>query len=74
MKHGEKLIQFLHGLALDRFFGTVTIKYEHGKVTHVETETRRVWQYRELPERAWTGEQELDERLKRDPHQALGRT
>ena len=51
MKTGEKLSQFLQGLALDRFFGTVTIKYEHGKVTHVETETRRHWEYRDLPAR-----------------------
>lgn len=51
MKTGEKLFQFLRDLALDRFFGTVTIKYEHGRVTHVETETRRHWQYRDLPVR-----------------------
>ncbi len=49
MKTGEKLFPFLRGLALDRFFGTVTIKYEHGKVTHVETETRRHWEYKDLP-------------------------
>jgi len=49
VKTGEKLFQFLRGLALDRFFGRVTIKFEHGKVTHVETETRRHWQYKDLP-------------------------
>ena len=49
MKVGEKLFPFLRRLALDRFFGTVTIKFEHGKVTHVETETKRHWQYKDLP-------------------------
>ena len=49
MKTGEKLFPFLRSLALDRFFGTVTIKFEHGKVTHVEAETRRAWQYKDLP-------------------------
>ena len=49
MKTGEKLFPFLKRLAVDRFYGSVTIKYEHGKVTHVETETRRHWQYKDLP-------------------------
>lgn len=33
-----------------RFYGTVTIRLEAGKVTHVETKTRRSWQYDELPD------------------------
>ena len=45
----DKLLQFLRDLALDQFYGTVTIKFESGKVTHVETETRRHWQYKDLP-------------------------
>ena len=49
MNPGEKLFKFLAGLILGRFYGSVTIKFEHGKVTHVETETRRHWQYRDLP-------------------------
>jgi len=49
VKTAGKLFQFLRGLALDRFFGTVTIKFEHGKVTHVEAETRRAWQYKVFP-------------------------
>lgn len=52
MKTGEKLFTFLRRLALDRFFGSVTIKFEHGKVTHVETETRRMWKYKDLPDPA----------------------
>ena len=50
MPRGEKLLKFLASLMLREFYGTVTIRFEAGKVTHVETETRRVWQYKELPE------------------------
>ena len=49
MKTGEKLFHFLAKLILDRFYGSVTIRFEHGKVTHVETETRRAWEYKNLP-------------------------
>lgn len=49
MTPGEKLFKFLARLILDQFFGSVTIKFEHGKVTHVETETRRHWEYKNLP-------------------------
>jgi len=49
MNTGEKLFHFLAKLILDRFYGSVTIRFEHGKVTHVETETRRVWEYKNLP-------------------------
>ena len=50
MKVGEKLFHFLARLILDKFYGSVTIRFESGKVTHVETETRRMWQYRDLPD------------------------
>jgi len=56
VKTGERLFKFLAGLILDRFYGSVIIKFEHGKVTHVETETRRHWQYKELPGPASTCE------------------
>ena len=49
MKTGEKLFHFLAKLILEKFYGSVTIKFEAGKVTHVETETRRVWQYKDIP-------------------------
>ena len=52
MKVGEKLFKFLAGLILDQYYGSVTIKFEAGKVTHVETETRRTWQYKDLPTEA----------------------
>ena len=56
---GEKLLKFLAGLILDRFYGSVAIKLEAGKVTHVETETKRAWQYKDLPThidtRDWKG-------------------
>ena len=50
MKTGEKLFKFLASLMLRGFYGTVTIRFESGKVTHVETETRRAWQYKDLPD------------------------
>ena len=50
MMVGERLFKFLARLILEKFYGSVTIKFEAGKVTHVETETRRTWQYRDLPE------------------------
>jgi len=50
MKTGEKLFHFLARLVMEKFYGSVTIRFEHGKVTHVETETRRTWQYKDLPE------------------------
>jgi len=50
MKTGKKLFHFLAGLILAKFYGSVTIRFECGKVTHVETESRRAWQYKELPQ------------------------
>lgn len=50
MSRGEKLFRFLASLMMRGFFGTVTIRFEAGKVTHVETETRRTWEYKDLPE------------------------
>jgi hypothetical protein len=49
MPRGERLFKFLASLMLQHFYGTVTIRFECGKVTHVETETRQMWQYRDLP-------------------------
>ena len=50
MPRGEKLLKFLASLMLDNFYGVVIIRMEAGKVTHVETETRRMWRYKDLPE------------------------
>ena len=49
MPRGEKLLKFLASLMLQDFYGVVIIRMEAGKVTHVEIETRRTWQYRDLP-------------------------
>lgn len=46
----ERLVSFLRRLFRDRFFGTVVLKFEHGKVTHVEVSTRRSYEYKDLPE------------------------
>jgi hypothetical protein len=32
------------------FYGQVIVRIETGKVTHVETETRRMWRDRDLPD------------------------
>ncbi len=50
LPRGEKLFRFLAGLMLQRFYGTVTIRFESGKVTHVEAVSGRVWAYRDLPD------------------------
>ena len=42
-------------LMLRDFYGSVTIGLEAGKVTHVETETRRTWRYGDLPEEMLAG-------------------
>ena len=49
MPRREKLFRFLAALMLDKFYGIVTIRFEAGKVTHVAPETRRAWQYTDLP-------------------------
>ena len=54
MSKGEKLFRFLASLILREFYGTVTIRFEAGKVTHVEIETRQRWEYRDLPEQPST--------------------
>jgi len=50
MRTGEKLLGFLTSLMLERFYATAIIHFEAGKVTHVQTETRRTWQYKDLPQ------------------------
>ena len=49
MSKGERLFKFLASLMLQKFYGTVIIRFEGGKVTHVESETRRGWRYKDLP-------------------------
>ena len=49
MKKGGKLFRFLASLILREFYGTVTIRFECGKVTHVEIEMQRKWEYQDLP-------------------------
>ena len=43
---------FLNRLVLAESFGSVIIKFEAGRVTHVRVETCRTWQYNELPAEA----------------------
>ena len=45
----ERLFEFLKNIFAEKFYGTITIKFERGKVTHVEMETRRAWAFKDLP-------------------------
>lgn len=45
----DRLSAFLRKFFLSRFFGTVTIQLESGKVTHVKVETKKVLRYQDLP-------------------------
>ena len=49
MPKAEKLFRFLASFILRKFYGTVIIRFECGKVTHVETETCQNWAYQDLP-------------------------
>ncbi len=49
MPRGERPLKFPASLILREFYGTVTIRFEAGKVTHVTAESRRTWQYNHLP-------------------------
>ena len=50
MPRVEKLLKFLAALMMRDFYGTVTIRFEASKVTHVESLVRRKWQYKNLPD------------------------
>ena len=60
MKNGEKPFSFPASLTVQGFHRTAIIRFESGKATHVETKTRRMWHYEDLP-----GE------LDRDPSEAI---
>ncbi len=40
---GERLFRFLGSLVLHKLCGTAIIRFDGGKVTHVETETLQEW-------------------------------
>lgn len=46
----DKLIKFLLKLYSDKFYGSVIIKFENGKATHIETTTVHKWEYKNLPD------------------------
>jgi len=46
----EKPFRFLADSTLHDFYGVVIMRMAAVKVTHVETETRRSWQYKDMPE------------------------
>ena len=46
----EKLIRFLQRLLAEKFYGTITIKFENGKATHIEMNSKRNWEYKDLPQ------------------------
>ena len=59
MPRGKKLFKFLASSMLREFYGTVTVRFEPGNVTHVETQTRRMWRYRDLPDQRDHGHPEV---------------
>lgn len=50
MPRGEKLPRFAARLALQRFYGQVTIRFNSSKAAHVEINIRVAWQHKHLPE------------------------
>ncbi len=50
MPRGEMLFGFLAALMLCDFYGPATMRFENGKVAHVEAHTRRMWEYNDLPD------------------------
>lgn len=54
MPRGEELCRLPARLMVDRFYGSVTIKLTAAKVAHVETETRRMWEYRVSQKTRWS--------------------
>ncbi len=46
----EKLIRFLQKLLAEKFYGTLIIKFENGKATHVEMISSRKWEYKDIPD------------------------
>ena len=48
----DRLMNFFRKLFFDRFTGRVTVNVANGKVTHVETTTRKVMEFKELPDKA----------------------
>ena len=46
----EKLFRFLRRFFSREFFGTITMRFESGKVTHVDVETKRSYRYRDILE------------------------
>lgn len=50
MKTGGKLFRLLASLMLRSFYGTAMVRFESGKARYVETQTRRMGEYRDVPE------------------------
>jgi len=44
----ERLFSFLRRFFGRSFFGTITLRFESGKVTHVDVETKRSYRYRDI--------------------------
>ena len=45
----DRLMNFFRKLFFGKFTGRVTVNVANGKVTHVETTTRKVLEFKELP-------------------------
>ena len=47
----ERLFEYFRKLFFDRFTGRVMVNVVNGKVAHVETTTRKVMEFKELPDK-----------------------
>ena len=45
-----KLFRFLQRFFGRDFFGTTTLRFEGGKVTHVDVETKRSYRFKDIPQ------------------------
>lgn len=47
----HKIVTFLQKLFSERFYGQVVLRFENGKITHVEKiRTEEKWEFKNLPE------------------------
>ena len=45
----DRVVAFLKRLEAERFYGKVTVSFQGGKATHVESNCRRSWETGKLP-------------------------
>jgi len=47
----HKVVAFFQKLLSERFYGQIVVRFENGKITHVEKiKTEAKWEFKNLPE------------------------